>query len=117
MYDPHDDGEERHGRTSETVMTAEKVATVKFDVENVVEKITTEMAKTIVVNQAERDVSSEKCEFDGLTAAEDTEEDECTVSSMKVDAFTFQWVPLTVRSVCLLTLAIKQPGSGGRRLR
>ena len=65
MYDPHDDGEERHGRTSETVMTAKKVATVKFDVENVVEKITTEIAKTIVVNQAERDVSSENVSLTG----------------------------------------------------
>ena len=76
-------------------MAVEKVATVKSDVENVaVEKTATEKAKTIVVEQADRNVSSEcaqtdgtdnamlsfdnvdknkDCsEFEGLTAAEDT---------------------------------------------
>ena len=96
-------------------MAVEKVATVKSDVKNVaVEKTATEKVKTIVVEQADRNVSSESAqtdgtdnamlsfdnvdknqdcsEFEGLTAAEVQQEDECVVPSMKVDSFTFQWV-------------------------
>ena len=51
-------------------MTAEKVVTVKSDVVKVaVEKTTTEMAKTIVVEQAERNVPSESAQADGTVFA------------------------------------------------
>ena len=54
----------------ETAVTAEKVVTVKFDVVNVtVEKTATEMAKTIVVEQAERNVLSESAYADGTDNA------------------------------------------------
>ena len=92
-------------------MAAEKVATVKSHVEKVaVQKTATEMADTVVVGHSKRNVESAHAdgtdtmlsvdnvdknldcsEFEELTAAEGTKEDECLVPSMKVNTFTFQW--------------------------
>ena len=94
-------------RSVETAITAEKVVTGKSDVVNVaVEKTATEFTETVVVEQAERNVSSVSAQADGTVTPCESNVDkdldgnmlkkfkaaEVVNASIDVDTFTFQWV-------------------------